>query len=134
MRKGERFMPKTIRDLTQDEIEKYWEALKKREEREKEFLRERFKDAWIMAKKASEILYKKYQAKEVIIFGSLTDFSRFNRWSDIDIAVSGIPSDLYLKAVAEVISLSPDFKIDLLDIEDCKEFLREIIEKEGIKV
>jgi len=36
--------------------------------------------------------------------------------------------------VAEVISLSPDFKIDLLDIEDCKEFLREVIEKEGIKV
>ena len=134
MRKGERFMPKTIRDLTQDEIEKYWEALKKREERKKEFLRERFKDAWSIAIKASEILYKKYQAKEVIIFGSLTDFSRFNRWSDIDIAVSGIPSDLYLKAVAEVISLSPDFKIDLLDIEDCKEFLREIIEKEGIKV
>ena len=134
MRKGERFMPKTIRDLTQDEIEKYWEALKKREEKEKEFLRERFKDAWRIAIKASEILYKKYQAKEVIIFGSLTDFSRFNRWSDIDIAVSGIPSDLYLKAVAEVISLSPDFKIDLLDIEDCKEFLREIIEKEGIKV
>jgi hypothetical protein len=33
-------MPKTIKDLTQDEIEKYWEALKKREDREKEFLRE----------------------------------------------------------------------------------------------
>jgi len=127
-------VPKTIKDLTQDEIEKYWEALKKREDREKEFLRERFKDAWSIVIKASEILYKKCQAKEVIIFGSLTDFSRFNRWSDIDIAVSGIPSDLYLKAVAEVISLSPDFKIDLLDIEDCKEFLREVIEKEGIKV
>jgi len=54
-------MPKTIRDLTQDEIEKYWEALKKREDREKEFLRERFKDAWSVAIKASEILYKKYQ-------------------------------------------------------------------------
>ncbi len=39
----------------------------------------------------------------------------------IDLAVWGIPPDMYFKAVAEIISLSSKFKIDVIDPEDCRD-------------
>jgi len=58
----------------------------------------------------------------------------FNLWSDIDIAVKGVPPELFYKSVGEVTSLTLDFSIDVVDIEDCSSFLRENIEKGGILV
>jgi hypothetical protein len=41
---------------------------------------------------------------------------------------------MYFKAVAEVISFSSEYKIDIIDPEDCNDSLRKMIEKEGIKI
>jgi len=46
--------------------------------------------------------------------------------------VWGIEPGLYYKAVAEMISLSPTFKIDIVDPDDCSDSLKRLIEKEGI--
>jgi hypothetical protein len=46
----------------------------------------------------------------------------------------GIPDNLYFKAVAEVTSMSEDFEIDLVDIESCKESLKQVIIDKGIRV
>lgn len=127
-------MFRTAKDLTSEEIKEYQKFLKKREERKKEYLLQRYQEAWSVAKAAAKLLYNKYHAKKIATFGSLKDPFYFNKWSDIDLAVWGIPPEMYFKAVAEVISLSSKFKIDIIDPEDCNDSLRKMIEKEGIKI
>jgi hypothetical protein len=56
----------------------------------------------------------------------------FTRWSDIDSAAWGIPPDAFSRAVAAVTGLSAEFKIDLVDPEDCRPALRQAIDREGI--
>jgi len=46
----------------------------------------------------------------------------------------GNSDNLYFKAVAEVTSMSEDFEIDLVDIESCKESLKQVIIDKGIRV
>ncbi|MBA7577161.1 hypothetical protein ES708_19007 [subsurface metagenome] len=127
-------MIKTVKDLTLEEIKEYRKCLKKREEKKKEYLFQRYQEALSVAKKTSKLLYNKYHAKKVAIFGSLKDILYFNEWSDIDLAVWGIPPEMYFKAVAEVISLSSKFRIDIVDPKDCNDSLKKLIEKEGINI
>ena len=126
------FKIKTVKDLSLEEIAQYRQSYKEREKQKKLKLEQRYKEAWETARKAAEILYGRYRAKKVAIFGSLRSSELFNEWSDIDIAVWGIEPELYYKAVAETISLSPIFKIDIVDPDDCSESLKRLIEKEGI--
>ena len=127
-------MFRTAKDLTPEEIREYQKFLTKREEKKKEYLLQRYQEAWSVAKEAAKLLYNKYRAKKIVVFGSLKDPFYFNKWSDIDLAVWGITPDMYFKAVAEIISLSSKFKIDIIDPEDCNDSLRKMIEKEGIKI
>ena len=127
-------MFRTAKDLTPEEIREYQKFLTKREEKKKEYLLQRYQEAWSVAKEAAKLLYNKYHAKKIVVFGSLKGPFYFNKWSDIDLAVWGIPPEMYFKAVAEVISLSSKFKIDIIDPEDCNDSLRKMIEKEGIKI
>ncbi len=123
---------KTVKDLSLEEVAQYRQSYKEREKQKKLKLGERYKEAWETARRVAEILYGRYRAKKVAIFGSLRSSELFNEWSDIDIAVWGIEPELYYKAVAETISLSPIFKIDIVDPDDCSESLKRLIEKEGI--
>jgi len=127
-------MFRTAKDLTPEEVREYQKFLTKREEKKKEYLLQRYQEAWSVAKEAAKLLYNKYRAKKIVVFGSLKDPFYFNKWSDIDLAVWGITPDMYFKAVAEIISLSSKFKIDIIDPEDCRDSLRKMIEKEGIKI
>lgn len=128
------FKIKTARDLSVKEIQQYREFYKEQEKKKKEKLLQRYHKAWSIARKAAKILYQEYQAQKVVVFGSLRGTEHFSEWSDIDIAVWGIKPELYFKAVARIISLSPIFKIDIVDPDDCQESLKEIIEKEGIVI
>ena len=127
-------MFRTAKDLTSEEIREYQKCLTKREEKKKKYLLQRYQEAWSVAKEAAKLLYNKYHAKKIVVFGSLKDPFYFNKWSDIDLAVWGITPDMYFKAVAEIISLSSEYKIDIIDPEDCNDSLRKMIEKEGIKI
>lgn len=126
------FKIKTARDLSLKEIQRYQKFYKEQEKKKKEKLQQRYYQAWSIARKAAKILHQEYKAQKVVVFGSLRNNEHFREWSDIDIAVWGIKPELYYKAVARIISLSPIFKIDVVDPEDCQESLKEIIEKEGI--
>jgi predicted nucleotidyltransferase len=85
---------RTAKDLTPEEIREYQKFSKKREKKEKEYLLQRYQEAWSVAKKAAKLLYNKYHAKKIAIFGSLKDPFCFNKWSDIDLAVWGIPPEM----------------------------------------
>jgi len=65
------------------------------EEQKQEELKKRYKRAWNCAREAATLLKRDYKAKKVWVFGSLVDESRFNIWSDIDLAADGIPDSKF---------------------------------------
>lgn len=72
---------------------------------------------------------KKIGCKEIILFGSLCE-GRFDKWSDIDLAVRGISPRAYFKAVA-VISSIAGHKVDLITMDYISEDFQEKIRKKG---
>lgn len=114
----ERYPFTFIKDVTKDES----------------FLINRYEAAWETAKKAAAVLKSSYDASKVVVFGSLTDRSSFTPWSDIDLAVWGIPENRFYAAVGAVTALTADFKIDLVDAMDCRKSLSKAVEIEGIEI
>ena len=86
-----------------------------------------------MAKKIAEELVKRFGAKKVVLFGSLAR-GDFSSWSDIDLAVWGIPAAKFFKAVSFASGISDVFRVDLEDVQDCTSTLKEIILKEGTEL
>jgi len=78
------------------------------------------------------LLRKEFNAKKVVLFGSLAIPENFTLWSDIDLAVFGVPADRFYAAVAAITGLSAEFKVDLIDAETCKSSLRDAIDRDGI--
>ena len=68
-----------------------------------------------------------------MLFGSLAR-GAYNRWSDIDLAVWGIPPVDFFKAVSFVTGFSKIWKVDLVDGEDCSKDLLDVILKEGTEL
>jgi len=98
------------------------------------YFEERRAKALELAKKASFLLRQQYGAKKVVVFGSLARTKSFSAWSDIDLAAWGIETDKYFSAVAAVTGLSPDFKIDLVEPDTCRQAMRNSILKHGIEI
>lgn len=121
-------MAKTALDLTPNELKLYnpggkhvhWQT------------QERQKQAWEVAREAVRLLRDRFGADRIVVFGSLTNPDWFTPWSDIDIAAWGIPIDQFYRAVAVVAGISQDFEVNLVDPDNCRESLRQIIEREGI--
>ena len=67
----------------------------------------------------------------VMVFGSLVHQHWFTMTSDIDLAVWGLNHEDYFTAVAKLQDLDPEFEIDLIRMESCREALKEIIPQEG---
>ncbi len=97
-------------------------------------LEERRRKALELAKRASLLLRQSYGAKRVVLFGSLAKANAFRARSDIDLAVWGIAPDIFYSAVAAVTGLSPDFKIDLVEPDTCREAMRTYIQEHGIEI
>ncbi len=84
-----------------------------------------------VAEQIAEVLYKKFGADKVMLYGSLAR-GDFTVWSDIDIAVWGIPVADFYRAVAFATGVSDKWKIDVVDGEDCPGNLQASILEEGI--
>ena len=65
-------------------------------------------------------------------FGAVGGQKWFSKRSDIDIAVWGMPSDLYFRAVAQTIGFSQEFRIDLVNFDNCKGQFRERIQNQAV--
>ena len=78
-------------------------------------------------------LKERFNASKVVLFGSLTR-TDFSQWSDIDLAVWGISTTDYFKAVAFASGYSNIFKVDLIDAEDCSKSLLQHINLNGIEL
>ncbi|MBM3237856.1 nucleotidyltransferase domain-containing protein [Candidatus Poribacteria bacterium] len=123
-------MARTALDLTVEELRSYHPARVSNTPQ----VAEKWEQAWEVARSAAQLLREQFGAKQVAVFGSLVHRDCFTPWSDIDLAVWGIPAHQFYQAVAAVTGLSPNFQVDVVDAEDCAMGLRQIIESEGEKL
>ena len=124
---------RTTKDLSPQELAQYHKRLDQHFQNRKvdEALLQR---AWHTAHRVATMLYEDFGATRVAVFGSLAEPESFSKWSDIDIAIWGIPNDKYFRAVSESMNISRLFKIDLIDFENCKELFREKIQSQLIPI
>ena len=124
---------RTAKDLSPEELAEYSRRLDLQFQNRKvdEALLQR---AWQTAHRVAAMLYEDFGATHVVVFGSLAKSESFSQWSDIDIAVWGIPSDKYFRAVWEAEDISRLFDVDLVDLESCPALYREKIESQAVKI
>lgn len=103
-------------------------------DRYSEALSRRFARAWEVARTAAAQLKLRFGATRVVVFGSLTDRSRFTKWSDIDLVAWGISDAMFWTAVGAVTGLTPDFRVDLVHPDDCRPSMLEAIRSEGVEL
>jgi len=84
-----------------------------------------------VAKSIADELISRFGSTKVVLFGSLAR-GNFNLWSDIDLAVWGIPPADFCRAVAFASGYSSVWEVDIVDVEDCTEDLLDIILQEGV--
>ena len=125
---------RTAYDMRVDEWKAYRPipAILQRQSVTRPQLERRRKRAMRLARQAAALLRAEFDAKNVMLFGSLAIPDGFTLWSDIDLAVFGVPADRFYAAVAAVTGLSAEFKVDLVDVEACKTSLRDAIYRDGI--
>jgi predicted nucleotidyltransferase len=88
------------------------------------------KEALKTAKAISEGLINKFHAKKVMIFGSISR-NEMTKDSDIDIAVWGIPDEIFYKAAAFATGYSSNWNVDIVDFNDCGKSMQTTILNEG---
>jgi predicted nucleotidyltransferase len=112
-----------------ESIAVYRQTARERAKRTALARQQRRKKAWEVARAAAALLKSRYRATRVVAFGSLTQSERFHLWSDVDLAVWGLAPADYFEAVAWVLDIGGEIKVDLIMAEKCKPFLREAISK-----
>lgn len=120
------------KNLTLDQIADYRKSAQRRRQEQQiqtELLR---KKAWVIARQAAQVLRTRFHTTRVVVFGSLIHEGCFTRWSDVDLAAWGIPSQDTFRALGAVMDLSDEIEINLIDVNTCRSSLLEVIEKEGI--
>ena len=119
---------RTVLNMTQEE----WKNFHPFGNEEERFVSGQIsKEAFDIAKKIASVLYEKYGADKVILHGSLAK-GNFSPWSDIDLAVRGVSTGSFFRAVAFASGVSKKWKVDVVDVQDCHESLKESILQEGI--
>lgn len=90
--------------------------------------------AWQVAHEVATVLYEQFGATRVVVFGSLTEPMWFTSNSDIDIAVWGLPQDLYDKAYSKIMNFDSGFKIDIINFDISKGIFRERVQHQAIPI
>lgn len=108
----------------------YLPGIRQRWRQRQDELARRREAAWESARRIALFLRARYNATQVIAFGSLVHPERFDERSDIDLAVAGIPAHAFFSAWAAA-GADCAFALDLVDLDDCSPALRELIALEG---
>ena len=89
--------------------------------------------AWEAARQIAALLRSEFGVIHVLAFGSLVRAGRFDKHSDIDIAVRGIAALDYYQAVGRFYAFG-EFDVDLIDLDYCAPALKANIENEGVEL
>ncbi len=81
-----------------------------------------------LAERAARALAADSRVRLVFLFGSAAD-ADVGEAGDVDLAVWGIAPADYFEAVARVLDVGGEIKVDVVMAERCKPYLREAIEQ-----
>jgi predicted nucleotidyltransferase len=84
-----------------------------------------------LAQRAADVLHTEFGVSRVSLFGSVLRPGLFHERSDVDLAVWGLDERRYLRALAALLDLEPDFSVDLVEFEHAQPGLQRLIEREG---
>ena len=84
-----------------------------------------------ISRKVARLLVRRYGARRVVLCGSLAR-GDFRRGSDIDLAVEGVPAELFFEASAAAARAAGEFEVDVVPIESATRRYREWLAGEGI--
>ncbi len=118
--------------VSKQKMDIYKATAERRWKREQQELSLSYSQKWVLAKKAAELLKRKFGARRVVVFGSMTQKELYHLHSDLDIAVWGLDEKKFHRAVAKLLELDLSQRIDLVRIEEARDSLRSVIEQEGI--
>ncbi len=90
--------------------------------------------ARILANRAARLLKEQFEAREVLLFGSLARQDFFHGRSDIDLAVAGLKSQDFWRAWGMLDRQDPEFEIDLVDLEAASPALQQELERDGVEL
>ena len=100
---------------------------------EKRQIEERRQKALAEAQKIAGFLGASIGVAKVIGIGSTLDAERFDKRSDIDLVVVGLPKGRYFSTLGEI-TLMTDFQVDLIPYETAGDFLMQRITEEGVQL
>jgi predicted nucleotidyltransferase len=83
-----------------------------------------------LARRAADLLYA-HGAQRVWVFGSVATGRRQDFRSDLDLAVEGLPAEIYFRMVGELLQLLP-CSVDLVEMETAPPSLRDNIVRHRI--
>jgi uncharacterized protein len=118
--------------LTSAEMDIYAATARTRARARLERLEARRLRGWALAQRAAVRLKDEFGARRVAVFGSVLRPRLFHERSDVDLAVWGLDEHLYLRALAALLDLEPEISVDLVEAEQARPELRQVIEKDGI--
>ena len=121
-------------DLSTSKLDEYRKTAIRRQKVRISKAKTRREKGWKLARKAARLLRTRFQAKRVAVFGSLLHEARCTRWSDIDIAVWGVPADRTFRAIGAVMDLDSSVELNLVDVNTCSPSLLRAIEQEAVDV
>jgi predicted nucleotidyltransferase len=90
--------------------------------------------ARVIASQAATLLKLQFQARRVVLFGSLARADYFHPRSDIDLAVEGISVQNFWRAWCALDTLGNEFEIDLVATESAPPALKFHIDQEGVEL
>jgi len=83
---------------------------------------------------AAALLKSRFEARRVILFGSLAHQAWFMPDSDVDLAVEGLGSNDYWQAWRMAEEMIKDREVDLIELETASPSLRQAIQRYGIEL
>lgn len=112
--------------------DKYIETWRVRLAREQDEQKRRIDEMHRIAALCADHLARHFDVKRVYLFGSLVRETFIHARSDIDLAVEGLASHLYFKAISALWDeLPPGVELDLVPLEDAYDSLKEKIKTQG---
>lgn len=96
-------------------------------------MKQRQQEGLEIARKGANFLKQKYGVTKVVLFGSLLNAEEMTPYSDIDLAVWGLPEQDYFKAVGFLLELANDFPLDLVEAQNVRPYILPAIE-EGLEL
>jgi predicted nucleotidyltransferase len=124
-------MTRTAAQLTASDVALYRATAQRRAAGRARHLAQRRAHAEALARQAADMLRARFGVTRVVLFGSLAHPGRFHELSDIDLAVDGLQSSHYFRAVGALEELGAGLRFDLVDLADSRDELRSAITSEG---